>query len=108
MPIGRARVIEDGDDLTLVCWGNTVPLCRKAAGVLRSEGFSPEVIDLRSLSPWDEETVLRSAERTGRLIVTHEDNQTCGFGAEVVAKVAERAKSPVVLRRIARPDSFMQ
>jgi 2-oxoisovalerate dehydrogenase E1 component len=107
VPIGRARIDEEGDDITLVCWGNTVPLCRKVAAVLRSEGFSPEVIDLRSLSPWDEEAVLGSVERTGKLLVVHEDNQTCGFGAEVLAVVTEQARTPVLARRIARPDTYV-
>jgi 2-oxoisovalerate dehydrogenase E1 component len=107
VPIGRARVEEEGEDLTFVCWGNTVPLCRKATSVLRDEGYSVELIDLRSLSPWDEDAVLDSVERTGRLLVVHEDNQTCGFGAEVLAVVTERARAPVVARRIARPDTYV-
>ena len=107
VPIGKARVRQSGDDITFVAWGNTVPLCLKAAAVLRAEGFSSDVIDLRSLSPWDEEAVLASVERTGRLIVVHEDNQTCGFGAEVISTVMEQTRVPVLVRRVVRPDTYV-
>src|SRR5690606_32930770 len=88
VPIGPARKVRAGRDLTLVGWGNTVPLCRRVADTLDRAGVDAEVIDLRALSPWDERTVLASAEKTARLIVVHEDNHTAGFGAEVVATVA--------------------
>ncbi len=107
VPIGRARVVEKGDDITLLGWGNAVPMCRKAAAALRGAGYSAEVIDLRSLSPWDEQAVLASAERTGRLLIVHEENLTCGFGAEIAAVVAEKARMPVTVRRVARPDTFV-
>lgn len=107
VPIGKARVVEKGDDITLVGWGNAVPMCRKAAAALRGAGYRAEVIDLRSLSPWDEETVLASAERTGRLLIVHEENITCGFGAEIAAVVAQKARVPVLARRVARPDTFV-
>lgn len=107
IPIGKARTVLEGTDITLVGWGNTVPLCRKAAVSLAEAGVSAEVIDLRSLSPWDEEAVVRSAEKTGRLIVTHEDNHSCGMGAEVIATVTERAKAQVTMRRVTRADTFV-
>lgn len=107
VPIGKARIVLEGTDITLVGWGNTVPLCRKAAVSLAEAGVSAEVIDLRSLSPWDEAAVIRSAEKTGRLIVTHEDNHSCGMGAEVIATVTERAKVPVTVRRVTRADTFV-
>lgn len=107
VPIGPARKVRGGRDLTLVGWGNTVTLCMKAAEELDKAGVEAEVLDLRSLSPWDEHAVLTSAEKTARLIVVHEDNHTCGLGAEVLATVAQNARVPVAMRRIARPDTHI-
>jgi 2-oxoisovalerate dehydrogenase E1 component len=104
---GRARVVRTGGDLTLVGWGSTVGVCVDAASALEEAGVSAEVIDLRTLSPWDRDTVLASAERTGRLVVVQEDNLTGGFGGEVVAAVVEAAKRPVRCRRVARPDTHV-
>lgn len=104
---GKARIVTRGDDLTLVTWGATVPLCARAAAALATAGIHAELIDLRSLSPWDTEAVCTSAQRTGRLIVVHEDNLTCGFGAEVLATVAERVTVPVKSRRVTRPDTYV-
>ncbi|TVQ98301.1 MAG: transketolase, partial [Spirochaetaceae bacterium] len=107
VPIGTARFVTRGNDITLVGWGNTVGLCKKAADALAATGVGAEVIDLRSIVPWDVETVLESASRTGRLIVVHEDNHTAGFGAEVVATIAERADRKIDARRVTRPDTFV-
>ncbi|MBL9128773.1 MAG: hypothetical protein JNL97_14055, partial [Verrucomicrobiales bacterium] len=107
VPMGRARIVRSGDALTLVGWGSTVSVCIEAADALAEAGVAAEVIDLRSLSPWDRDTVLASAERTGRLIVVHEDNLTGGFGGEVVSAVVEAAKVPVRCRRVARPDTHV-
>ena len=90
VPIGRARVARDGSDVTLVAWGAMVPLCERAAEELAGEA-SVEVLDLRSLKPLDEEAVLASAARTGRLVVVQEAPRTCGFASEVAALLAERA-----------------
>jgi 2-oxoisovalerate dehydrogenase E1 component len=107
VPPGRARLVATGDQLTLVAWGATVALASRAAQALAAAGVPCDVLDLRSISPWDQEAVLRSVRRTGRLIVIHEDNLTCGFGAEVVATVAEKAGVPVQCRRITRPDTYV-
>lgn len=107
VPIGAARKARAGRDITMVGWGNTVRLCEKAADALEEAGLGTEIIDLRSLSPWDERTVLASAEKTGHLLVVHEDNLSCGLGAEVLATVAEQTGVPVAMRRIARPDTFV-
>ncbi len=106
-PIGVARKARAGRDLTLLGWGNTVKLCEKAAEALESAGVEAEVLDLRSLSPWDERAVIASAEKTARLLVVHEDNHTCGFGAEVLATVVEKARVPVAMRRVTRPDTHV-
>jgi len=107
VPVGTARKIREGDALTFVAWGNTVPLCERAAEALAAAGVAAEVIDLRWISPWDKEMVIRSVRKTGRLLVAHEDNLTAGFGAEVVAAVVERVEGPVDVRRVARPDTFV-
>lgn len=107
VPVGVSRKVRNGQDLTLVGWGNTVPLCERVAATLETAGVESEVIDLRSLSPWDEKAILASAEKTARLIVVHEDNQTCGLGGEILASVAERARFPIAMRRVARPDTYV-
>ncbi len=107
VPPGKARIVREGDRITLVGWGNTVVLCERAAQSLEEAGVKAEVIDLRSLVPWDVGTVVRSALKTGRLIVTHEDNHTAGMGAEVAATVAEATGNRVQIRRITRPDTWV-
>ena len=107
VPLGVARKQRSGRDITLVGWGNTVAVCEKTADALEQAGFEPEVIDLRSLTPWDQQLVLSSAEKTARLVVVHEDNHTCGLGSEIVATVAEKAKVPIAVRRVTRPDTFI-
>ncbi len=107
VPIGIARTVRRGEHITLVGWGNTVRLCRQAADALESADVSAEVIDLRSLVPWDVELVTESAAKTRRLVVVHEDNHTGGFGAEVVATVSERLAGPIVARRVTRGDTFV-
>jgi 2-oxoisovalerate dehydrogenase E1 component len=107
VPIGRARRVSSGKHITMVGWGNTVRLCRQAAESLGEVGMSADVIDLRSIVPWDVETVLESAERTGRLLVVHEDNHTAGMGAEVVATISERISRKLDARRVTRADTFV-
>lgn len=107
VPFGRARIVQQGSDITFVTWGNPLLQCRQAANALAEAGYSAEVIDLRSLSPWDEDCVLDSVAKTRRLVVVHEDNMTCGFGAEVLARVAERSKVAPAMRRVTRPDVYV-
>jgi len=107
IPLGRGALVAGGDHLTLVTYGATVELSRRAAAALAAEGLSVEVIDLRSLIPWDQEMVAESVRRTGRLLVVHEDTLTCGFGAEVAAWVGEECfpdlDAPV--RRVGATDT---
>lgn len=106
VPIGRADVKQPGDDVTIVAWSNMVHTALAAAGQLAAEGLSVEVVDLRSLAPFDIETVLQSCRHTGRLVVAHEACRTAGFGAEVAAQVAEalhgQLRAPI--RRVSTPD----
>ena len=99
--IGQARVARAGEQLTVVTWSRALQPCLDAADALAAHGVSTEVIDLRSLWPWDRDTVLASARRTGRLLVVHEAVRAAGFGAEVVATVAEALAIPV--RRLGAP-----
>ncbi len=104
---GTARTVMEGDDLTLVSWGATVGLCRRAAEHLSDVGVAAGVLDLRTLAPWDSNAVLQAVRRSRRLVVVHEDNHTCGFGAEVAATVAEKAGVPVEIRRVTRADTYI-
>lgn len=101
LPFGRAKTTRQGDDITIVTWGAMVPRCEAAA-----EGTSADVIDLRTLMPWDREAVLESVRRTRRCLIVHEDLRTGGFGAEIAAVVADEAfldlDAPVA--RVTMPD----
>ena len=107
VPIGRAAVLREGSDVTLVSYAKTVGACLAAAESLAAQGISAEVLDLRTLKPLDEKAILRSVRKTGRMVVVHEANRLCGIGAEVSAIVSEHAfdalKAPV--RRLAGPDA---
>ncbi len=94
-PLGKARVVRPGTDLTLVSWSKAVHAATEAAELAAQQGLSIEVIDLRTIWPWDRELVLASAARTGRLLVAHEAVQAAGFGAEIAATVAEELGIPV-------------
>ncbi|UCV17695.1 alpha-ketoacid dehydrogenase subunit beta [Ferribacterium limneticum] len=107
LPLGQAAIVRDGRDVTLVSYGKTVHHCQQAADQLAGHGIAAEVIDLRSLKPLDEATILASVRKTGRLVVVHEANRLCGIGAEIAALVAEHAfadlKAPIV--RLGGPDA---
>lgn len=91
LPIGRARRLREGRDLTIVSWSRAVHQCAQACDELAAQGIDAELIDLRTLWPWDRDTVLASAARTGRLLIVHEAVQVAGFGAEIAATIAELA-----------------
>jgi pyruvate/2-oxoglutarate/acetoin dehydrogenase E1 component len=107
VPLGKAAIARKGTDVTLVSYGKTVSHCLEAADQLAAKGFAAEVIDLRTLKPLDEGTILRSVHKTGRLIVVHEANRWCGVGAEIAAVVSEKAfdalNAPVI--RLTGPDA---
>jgi 2-oxoisovalerate dehydrogenase E1 component len=91
IPIGKARIDRPGSDVTIVAYGNAVGIAGTAAETLASDGIEAEIIDLRTLKPWDEDTVIDSITRTGRLVVVHEAPISGGLGAEIIATVMEKA-----------------
>lgn len=107
VPIGKAAIRREGSDVTLISYAKTVQTCLDAAKALQEQGVSAEVLDLRSLKPLDEASILASVRKTGRAVVVHEAAGPCGVGAEVAAIVAEKAfsalKAPVI--RLTGPDA---
>ena len=99
VPLGEARLAREGTDVTLVAYGSMVPLCEQAADGLEGEA-SVEVLDLRTLKPLDEDALLESAAKTGRVVIVQEAPRTAGFGAELAAILAEKAildlRGPVI------------
>jgi pyruvate dehydrogenase E1 component beta subunit len=91
LPLGEAKVVRQGEELTCVAWGAMLYEAFSAAEEVAKQGVDVEVIDLRSLWPLDIDTLVRSVQKTGRLLVVHEAPKTCGFGAELVALITERA-----------------
>ena len=85
--IGKAKVLKEGDDVTLVGWGAMVPKIKKASDYVEDEGISAEVIDVRSISPYDEKTVNESVSKTGRLVIVQEAPRTAGYASEIIARV---------------------
>jgi 2-oxoisovalerate dehydrogenase E1 component len=110
IPFGRGDVRRDGDDCTIVTWGATVEKSlRAAAAVADQDGFEVEVIDLRTISPWDRDLVCESVTRTHRLVVVHEDVLTAGFGGEVASWAAEHCFTELdaPVRRVAAQDTHV-
>lgn len=86
VPFGKARLVKEGNDVTIVTWGNTIEIAEEAANRLVGEA-SLEIIDLRSIVPCDYDAITESVEKTGRLVVLHEDTKTCGFGQSIIAEM---------------------
>jgi 2-oxoisovalerate dehydrogenase E1 component len=107
VPFGLAKLVNEGADLTLVSYGNCLPLCSKVVDILSEAGVFCDLIDLRSIAPWDSQSVIKSVQKTRRIVVVHEDNRTVGFGAEVVSTVVESLDRPIQARRLARADTHI-
>jgi 2-oxoisovalerate dehydrogenase E1 component len=103
LPFGVARTLRSGSELTVVSWGAMVERCEQAAA---ESGIDVELLDLRTLSPWDQNAVLKSVTKTRRCLIVHEDTITAGFGAEIAAVIAERAffDLDAPIGRLAMPD----
>lgn len=107
VPIGEAKVVQEGNDLTLISWGPMVQTCREAVALAAKDGVGVELIDLRSLVPFDIETIIDSVKKTGRVVIAHEATKISGFGGEISAQIGERAvdflKAPIT--RVAGYDT---
>ena len=106
VPLGKARIHREGDEISLITWGAMVYTADEAAKELEKQDVAVEIVDLRTVMPWDRETVLASVRKCSKVLVLHEDTRTGGFGAEIAATIAEEAfedlDAPV--KRIAAPD----
>ncbi len=91
IPIGKAKIEKEGTDITLVAWGAMMQETRKAYKILSEKGVSAEVIDLRTISPYDSETIVKSVKKTGRIVIIHEEARSFGTGAELITMLTEKA-----------------
>jgi pyruvate dehydrogenase E1 component beta subunit len=91
IPIGKAKVEKEGTDITLISWGAMMQETRNASKILSEKGVSAEVIDLRTISPYDSETIVRSVKKTGRVVIIHEETRSFGTGAELITMLTEKA-----------------
>lgn len=100
IPIGKAKIVSEGSDVTLISWGAMVETCKQAVDLASNENVSTELIDLRSLLPFDIQAILQSVRKTGRLVIAHEAPKIGGFGGELAAQVSERVidslKAPIL------------
>ncbi|HIH05305.1 TPA: alpha-ketoacid dehydrogenase subunit beta [Candidatus Woesearchaeota archaeon] len=105
VPLGKAQVVQEGSDITLISWGSMFKQSMDAVAKMNSK-YSVELIDLRTISPLDEGTIIASVKKTGRCVVVHEAPKTCGFAAEIIAQINEKAllslQAPV--ERVTSPD----
>ena len=105
VPLGKANVLQHGDDLTLIAWGAMIKTCQDAIEKLNGK-YSVELIDLRTINPYDAETIITSVKKTGRCVIAHEAQRTAGFAGELIAAINEKAllslQAPVV--RVTGPD----
>lgn len=109
IPFGKAKVVHEGADMTLITYGSLVVRSLQAAKQLEKEGIRPEILDLRSLAPYDWDLISASVKKTNRVLVLHEDNVSWGYGAEIAARISEELfdflDAPV--RRLAGKDVFV-
>ncbi|NQZ07729.1 MAG: alpha-ketoacid dehydrogenase subunit beta [Algicola sp.] len=107
LPLGKAEIVKNGEQVTVLAWGAQMEIIEKAVEMAEKDGISCEVIDLRTIAPWDFETVVQSVLKTGRLVINHEAPLSCGFGAEIAATVQEKCflylESPII--RVCGPDT---
>lgn len=103
VPIGKAQKLQEGEDLTLVTWG---AMCEQAEEAVNNMDVSADILDLRSIIPWDKEAILKSVQKTNRCLIVHEDTQTAGFGAEISAILSQQAFKylDAPIERLTMPD----
>src|SRR5438067_488620 len=106
-PIGKARIHREGSDVSVITWGAMVYTADEAAQQLDSDGVSVEIVDLRTVMPWDKAAVLESVRKTSKVLVLHEDTRSGGFGGEIAATIAEEAFEDLdgPVKRLAAPDT---
>ncbi len=109
IPFGKARLVREGKDLTVITYGSTVHRATVAARQAEAEGLSVEILDLRTLAPYDWEAIARSVKKTRRVIVAHEDTQSFGYGAEIVARIADELffELDAPVKRVAAKDIWV-
>jgi 2-oxoisovalerate dehydrogenase E1 component len=109
IPFGKAKVVREGTDVTVVTYGATLQRALTAANAVAESGISVEVIDLRTLSPWDRETVIESVKKNSRVIVAYEDSISWGYGAEIASVIADEcfAWLDAPVKRIGSTDTFV-
>ncbi|MBI5216440.1 MAG: dehydrogenase E1 component subunit alpha/beta [Ignavibacteriae bacterium] len=107
LPFGKAKVVKQGSDISIITWGMLVQRSLEAARKLEENGTSVEVIDLRTLNPLDEETIFATVKKTGKVLIAHEDTLTSGFGAEIAALISEQCftRLDAPIKRVAAKDS---
>jgi 2-oxoisovalerate dehydrogenase E1 component len=106
VPFGRARWVREGRDALVIAWGESVYRAREAAEALAAEGYQTAILDLRTIVPWDAETVFEAVRRIGKVLIVHEDTRTCGFGAELAAQISDQVFEylDAPIRRVATED----
>ena len=109
VPLGKARLVCSGKDLSIIAWGSMIPLCEEVMQQFATQGISIELLDLRTISPFDMDAVIATAQKTGRVVIVHEAPRTAGFAGELIAQINEKAlfslKAPVV--RVTGFDTVM-
>jgi 2-oxoisovalerate dehydrogenase E1 component len=109
IPFGKAKLVREGTDVSIVTYGSLVGRAGQAAKTLEQEGIQAEILDLRSLQPYDWELISASVKKTNRVLVLHEDNVSWGYGAEIAARIADELfeflDAPV--RRLAGKDVYI-
>ncbi len=107
VPLGEAKVLREGEDVSLFAYGAMIPVCQKAAEQAEEVGIETDIVDLRTLMPLDVDAVLNSVKKTGRAVIVYEATKTCGYGAEIAALMAEKAieylEAPII--RVAGLDT---